>query len=155
MSEQKQPHLPIGYWLKKADEVITLRINRAQEAKGLSRTGWQVLNLLYEAGSATWEQLAELLLAFATAAELREVINQLAGRGLLEEVTTATCFRLTDEGLNLHRTALESQKEVRHQAMLGVGEAEYATTVAVLQRIVQNLSDPVAAQRQCVMPRKE
>lgn len=30
MSEQKRPHLPIGYWLKKADELLTARIDEVQ-----------------------------------------------------------------------------------------------------------------------------
>lgn len=36
---QKQ-HLPIGYWIRKADEALTAGIDRIQAAFHLSRTGW-------------------------------------------------------------------------------------------------------------------
>lgn len=37
MSELKMPHLLIGYWVRKGDEVLTARIDEAQRANGLSR----------------------------------------------------------------------------------------------------------------------
>jgi hypothetical protein len=49
MSESKQRHLPSGYWLKRADELLAVRIDKAQQANGLSRREWQILNVLWEA----------------------------------------------------------------------------------------------------------
>jgi hypothetical protein len=37
MTQSAKPHLPIGYWLKHTDEVITKHINRVQLANGVSR----------------------------------------------------------------------------------------------------------------------
>jgi hypothetical protein len=43
-------NLPIGYWLKHTDELLTKHINNVQTANGVSRSPWQVLNSLYESG---------------------------------------------------------------------------------------------------------
>jgi len=61
------PNLPIGYWLKQADNLITQHINRVQAANGVSRFEWQVRNLLYEAGAASRERLFETMRTFVDA----------------------------------------------------------------------------------------
>lgn len=141
MPELKKPNLPIGYWLKKADEALTTRINEAQQANGLTRTDWQVLNLLHEVAMATREQLADTLQPFVDADALGTLIERLVRRGLVEGEGSATAgYRLTDQGRRVHEAALMTQKEVRRQAVQGVSEADYATTIRVLQRLVENLT---------------
>lgn len=61
----------------------------------------------------------------------------LVDRGLIEEDDKS--LRLTDRGRNLHATALEVQIKIRQQAVQGITEADYVTTVRVLQQIVSNL----------------
>jgi DNA-binding MarR family transcriptional regulator len=148
MSEQKSPYLPIGYWVRKVDETLTAQINEAQEVNGLSRTTWQVLNVLHDMASTTLAQLAEPLRPFADAGSLADVIDRLAERGLIEGERSASAgFRLTDQGRRVHQAALERQKEVRQRAVRGVSEADYLTTVQVLQRVAENLTGPDAAQQ--------
>lgn len=43
-----KPNLPIGYWLKHTDEMLTKHINDVQTANGVSRSQWQVLNAIHE-----------------------------------------------------------------------------------------------------------
>lgn len=148
MTEPKKPQLPIGYWLKKADEVITARINAAQQTNGLSRTDWQVLNFLHQVGSVNLEKLAEPMRPFADVSALADVVFRLTARGLIEEEGTATIdYRLTDQGRRMHETALILQKEVRQQAIYGVSEVDYTTTVRVLQQLVENLGGEGVAQQ--------
>lgn len=148
MTKQEKPHLPIGYWLKQADEAITERVNHAQQANGLSRIDWQVLNLLQEIAVATWEQMAEPLRPFADRNRLEDVVNELVARGLVQGEDSADAeFRLTDEGKQLHQAAHTAQKEVRQSAVEGVSQLEYETTVRVLQRMVANLRGDGAAQQ--------
>ncbi len=87
MAEREQPQLPIGYWIKRADEALTARIDEVQAANGLWRTGWQILDAPHEAGSMTHEQLGELLRPFAGTESLAEQSAHLAGRGLIERET--------------------------------------------------------------------
>jgi DNA-binding MarR family transcriptional regulator len=148
MNEPKKPHLPIGYWLKRADEVLTGRINEAQRANGLSRTEWQILNVLYEVGSATDEQLATPMRPFADVTSLREAVTGLGQRGLIAGNGSADDrYVLTTQGQRTHEAALALQKEVRQQAIKGISGADYATAIRVLQQIVENLGGEGAAQQ--------
>lgn len=147
MSGPQKPQLPIGYWLKRADQVLTDRINEAQRAHGLSRTQWQILNVLAELGSATEEQLASPLRPFADRTALRELIAGLQQRGLVSgKGALDDRYVLTMQGHQTHEAALALQQAVRRQAMQAISAADYATTVQVLQRIVENLSGEGAAQ---------
>jgi hypothetical protein len=56
MTQITKPERPIGYWLKRADNLRTERINRAQTENGVSRSEWQVLNILKENGRTSYQQ---------------------------------------------------------------------------------------------------
>lgn len=142
MAQQQSPHLPIGYWLKKADELLTTRINEAQQANGLSRTEWQVLNVLHETPAVSRERIIEVLHPFGDAQRLGAVVDGLVQRGLVAANTSdAGQLQLTAQGRDVHQAALEVQRQIRQQAVRGITEADYLTTVRVLQQIVANLSD--------------
>lgn len=142
MTEPKRPHLPIGYWIKKADEVLTTRIDEAQKAHGLNRTEWQILNLLRESSAATREQIAEVLRPFVDAESIAATLTSLVERGLVEaDGGEIEHLRLTELGESIHAVALETQKGIRQRSMQGIDEAEYVTTVRVLQQLVKNLTE--------------
>lgn len=142
MTSERKTNLPIGYWLKKADEVLTAYINKAQEIHGLVCTEWQILNFLYENSSATNAQVAEVLRPFADADTIEAAVDRLVQRGLIERKGEGTSeLALTEQGLQVHASALQTQRKVRQQAMRGISDEEYATAVRVLQQIVVNLSD--------------
>ena len=52
-----EKNLPIGYWLKQVDKLITEQIDQAQAVHGVYRTEWQILNLLRENGRDTRETI--------------------------------------------------------------------------------------------------
>lgn len=135
-------NLPIGYWLKKVDELLTARINEAQEANGLSRTEWQILNFLFENSVATNTQITAILHPFADADAVQAAVDRLIQRGLIVAKGDHSFeLELTEQGRQVHGSALETQKQVRQQAMKGISNEEYATTIRVLQQMVANLSD--------------
>lgn len=141
MTEPKKPHLPIGYWIKKADELLTERINEAQQTNGLTRTEWQILNSLYETSGATKAEIVELLRPFSSRPALEATVEKLIQHGLVEEDETGFgSVHLTVRGRDLHARALHVQQIVRRQAVEGITEVDYVTTVRVLQQIVENLS---------------
>jgi DNA-binding MarR family transcriptional regulator len=140
MTETTRPHLPIGYWLRKADEMLTARIDEVQQAHGLSRLEWQLLNVIHEHGTAPFERIVENLRAFAEVPTLVEGIERLTRREEIEPVSAdAPVYRLTARGDMLHAAALASQQAFRARAMSGISDDEYATTIRVLQRLVENL----------------
>jgi DNA-binding MarR family transcriptional regulator len=143
MTQMKRPELPIGYWLKRADNLLTEHINKVQEANGVSRFEWQVLNTLNETGGAGKAQLFEVIGTFVDAPSLDGILTRLTERGWVEQGDgskhDALVYRLTTDGRRQHGVILGTQKEVRQRAMQGISAEEYAATVQVLQRIVQNL----------------
>ena len=145
MSQVAKPERPIGYWLKRADTLLTAQIAKAQVANGVSRFEWQVLNILNETGTASKEGIFETMLAFVDAPGIDEIVTRLVGRGWAEQTETSRPgtveFQLTEEGRRRHGVILATQKEVRQRAMQGISEEEYATVVQVLKRIVNNLRE--------------
>ncbi|HEX7089496.1 MAG TPA: MarR family winged helix-turn-helix transcriptional regulator [Longimicrobiales bacterium] len=140
MSERKGNQLPIGYWLKRADELLTQRIDEAQRSNGLTRLEWQALNVIRGRAGVRREEIAHVLRPFAGAAEVDEAIGRLAARGAVGG-PPEDGFELTPAGAELYEKALAVQQSVRQRAVAGISEAEYATTMAVLQRLVANLSE--------------
>lgn len=143
MTQAMRPKLPIGYWLKQADNLLTEQIDKAQAIHGVSRSDWQVLNVLKEIGSASRERIFETMHTFLDASNFNNIITHLIERGWIEQrkVTTTDMeeFQLTRKGQRQHEVIFATQKEVRQRAMEGISQEEYATVIRVLQRIVRNL----------------
>ena len=142
MTDVKRPHVPIGYWVKRADELLTQRINEAQQENGLSRLEWLVLNVVHEQGSASFQSIADALSPFSDAATLVEAIERFVQREVFEsEGAGSTVYRLTSAGRRLHAAALRSQERLRTRAFDGISEDEYVTAIRVLQMVVKNLEE--------------
>jgi DNA-binding MarR family transcriptional regulator len=140
MSPAIQPNLPIGYWLKHADEVITKHINQVQAANGVSRFQWQLLNSIHEVGTVSKAQLFGIMQTFVSHADFEKMIDEMIDKGWLsQDEKNEGLLQLTEEGNSKHQIILESQKEVRQRTVQGVSEEEYTTVISVLQRIVENL----------------
>src|SRR5690606_3109679 len=108
-------------------------MHEAQEATGLSRTEWQMLNVLYETSSASRAEVIETLHPFGDEKALGSVLEGLLNRGFVEEERSGSGrLRLTAPGRAVHAAALEVQKKIRQQAVQGITEADYATTIRVL-----------------------
>jgi DNA-binding MarR family transcriptional regulator len=135
----KQP--PIGYWLKHADEVITDHIDRVLSDNGFTRFRWQVLNIVYQAGTITRGGIFDTMQTFIDARQLDEIVDEFAEEGWLVKLGEgdAAQLTLTEAGEAKRETIFELQSEVRRQAMQGISEREYAAVIDVLQRIVKNL----------------
>jgi DNA-binding MarR family transcriptional regulator len=143
MTQATKLQLPIGYWLKQADNLLTEQIDHAQAVHGVSRAEWQVLNLLMEHGHANHEAIFATMRTFVDEATLDAIFASLLARGWVELQEAATprtdIFQLTAEGQRQHAVIFATQKEVRQRAMQGISAEEYATVVRVLQQMVSNL----------------
>jgi DNA-binding MarR family transcriptional regulator len=129
---------PIGYWLKHADEVITAHANQALADQGFTRFRWQALNMIYEAGTITRDQIFNVLQTFLDAHQLDEMLNGFIQEGWL--VVEGNALSLTEAGKSKRTDLFKRQGEVRRRAMQGISDEEYVTIIAVLQRIVNNLA---------------
>jgi DNA-binding MarR family transcriptional regulator len=132
---------PIGYWLKHADKVITEHVDRVLSDNGFTRFRWQVLNIVYQAGTITRNGLFDTMQTFIDAHQLDELIDGFVKEGWLirHGEGDGAQLTLTDVGKDKRGTVFELQSEVRRRAMRGITEQEYATVIDVLQRVVKNL----------------
>jgi DNA-binding MarR family transcriptional regulator len=132
---------PLGYWLKHADEVITEHVDRVLSDNGFTRSRWQVLNIVYQAGTITRSGVFDTMQTFIDARQLDEIIDGFIKEGWLAKSGEgdAAQFTLTDAGKAQRETVFKLQNEVRGRAMQGITEQEYATVIDVLQRVVKNL----------------
>jgi DNA-binding MarR family transcriptional regulator len=135
------PHRPIGYWLRRVDQLLERHIAEAQQASGLTRSGWQILNVLTEGGGAATATIANSLAAFMDIPEAQRHLSGLAERQWVAVDGTALVpvWQLTATGREAHAAALERQTVVRRRALAGVSEAEYETVMRLLERIAANL----------------
>jgi len=132
---------PIGYWLKHADEVITRHVNQVLLDHSFTRFRWQVLNLLYEAGTHTRNNVLETMKTFIDTQQLEEILNSFVQEGWLSMRGDgdAAVLELTDAGKAERETIFKLQSEVRRRALRGISDQEYMTVIDVLQRLVNNL----------------
>ncbi len=132
---------PIGYWLKRADEVITEHVDRVLGDNGFTRLRWQVLNIVYQAGTITRGDLFDTMQTFIDARQLDELIDEFVKEGWLirHGEGDGAQLAITDAGKDKRETVFELQSEVRRRAMRGITEQEYVTVIGVLQRMVKNL----------------
>ena len=144
MSDQNRKRLPIGYWLKRADELLTKRIDEAQRSNGLRRLEWQALNVIRERRTATRNEIVDTLRSFADAGAMDDMLGGLAHRGLVS-AAAENGFELTQAGVELYDRAQAFQQAIRQQAVAGISETEYAMALSVLQRLVENLERDGAA----------
>ena len=143
-SSEARPQLPIGYWLKRADELLTARIDEAQRANGLTRLEWQALNVIRGRPRVRGADIVSALEPFADAGTVGEVLRGMELRGSIAG-SLETGFELAPAGVELYEQALSMQASVRQRATEGISEAEYAGAVDVLRRLVENLERDDAA----------
>lgn len=130
---------PIGYWLKHLDRLIEDAFGRAFAEQNLTRRHWQVLNALSKSPLDA-AALAETLRPFwgpgvITAAD---VTGDLAERGWVS-LDNEGRYTLTPAGLAGHAEVSAATNAIRATFTDGLTEAEYYSTVQVLQRMAANL----------------
>jgi DNA-binding MarR family transcriptional regulator len=130
--------LPIGYWIKQVDELLTKNINEIQSSFSLTRTDWQILNTLSEQGSIHQNELTVLMKPFLSLTSVEDALSQLKNKQLIIEEDQN--LKLTDKGKEHHTACLERQKKFRQDTMAGISEENYQTTIATLQKIVANIN---------------
>jgi DNA-binding MarR family transcriptional regulator len=138
---QRDVKQPIGYWLKYADEVITEHVDQVLSDTGFTRFRWQVLNIVYQAGTTTRSGVFDTMQTFIDARQLDEIIDGFVKEGWLVKrgEGDGAQLLLTDAGKAKRETVFKLQSEVRRRAMRGITEQEYAKVIDVLQRMVKNL----------------
>ncbi len=98
MSEEQALSRPIGWWLKQADVLLDAAFDEELEAEEVDRRGWQILTSL-TTGPKRREEVAGSLTPFDPPSVVADVIEQLRGRGWVED--RAAVLQLTPSGVKL------------------------------------------------------
>jgi DNA-binding MarR family transcriptional regulator len=142
MTQPKKPNLPIGFWLKKVDQLLTEQIDEIQASNGVSRLEWQALNTLFETGGASQEELHDILATFTDFDSLGSILSRFSQLGWVDSLEgegNTVRYQLNDIGQRKHDVVLQAQQEARQLVMKGITQEDYATVMRVLQQVVTNI----------------
>jgi DNA-binding MarR family transcriptional regulator len=129
---------PIGYWLKKLDNLIDAQFERQLSDAGLSRRQWQLLNLLEDGPRSVPDLQVELEpFLHGDASELNDALSGLVTRSWAE--STDNIANLTKTGQAQFGVVKAKVAALRQGLMAGISPEEYEATLDVLVRMAANL----------------
>lgn len=130
---------PIGYWSWAAYKAVVTRTRAALADYGVTQPQWWVLARLARAehGTPRSEVLDTLGGYLDVGAALEADIDDLDVRGLVTEDVHGR-LTLTPEGEALHAKTAAVQDRLWAERHAGISDAEYLTTLKVLQRFIHN-----------------
>src|SRR5690554_1576749 len=131
----------IGYWLSKAETLLSERIGAVQRDCGLSALDWQILSLVHERPRIQRIELIELMSLHAGDPVIESRLELMGVNNLLT-VTNESIYELSERGEEVYRCAQVSQQEVRQLAMQDISAEDQRIAIQVLQQIATNLGNP-------------
>ncbi|MEU6863640.1 MarR family transcriptional regulator [Streptomyces sp. NPDC046876] len=130
---------PIGYWLNRTDQALTHSMGEMLGRFGLTRTAWQVLNVVRDApDTAADSDVRAALAANADVAVLDAAIRSVLADGWAERPAPGR-LALTSGGIRRLGEVAECVDAFREQCTAGISPEEYRTAVLVLERMTRNL----------------
>lgn len=128
---------PIGWWLKRLDELIEQDLDHALEPFGLDRRYWQTLNLIAADKRRSSEVSAGIAPFVESSEHAASLLNDLTDTGWLDR--TDDSFDFTDSGRSRFELAHRAVTTARTRASEGLSRNDYETTVSTLQVMCENL----------------
>jgi len=130
---------PIGYYLRKTDQLLTEGIAQIHEDMDINRLQWQILHSVSEKPGINSRELIESLTEFADEKEVRDIIADFAERNFLLEQDP---LDLTEQGRDMHRICLDRQMAFRQKVMKDISDQEYEQVIGTLEKMINNLQTP-------------
>nr|AFD20763.1 putative transcriptional regulator, MarR family [Streptomyces rimofaciens] len=129
---------PIGYWLNRTDSALTHRMNSLLAGFGITRTDWQVLNVIKDDPQATDTEVLTVLAANADATALAAAIGAVIADGWVARPEPGR-LALTEDGRTRLADVAEHVHAFRELSTVGITREEYRIAVTVLERMTDNL----------------
>lgn len=129
--------LPVGYWIKKADDLLTKGINKIHLSFNIKRTEWQILHYINESNSISEEKLVFVMEPFADKSAVENILSDFEKEEL--SIKESNTFSITQKGHELHNSCFTQQQLFRQKTMSGITDEEYKITVITLQKMVENM----------------
>ncbi|MGW1375768.1 MarR family winged helix-turn-helix transcriptional regulator [Streptomyces sp. NPDC002446] len=129
---------PIGYWLNRTDHALTCSMNAVLAESGLTRTAWQVLNVVKDDPQATDTEVLTVLAAGADAAALAAAVETAVTDGWAARPEPGR-LTLTEDGRTRLADVAKRVHAFRELSTAGITRDEYRIAVTVLERMTRNL----------------
>lgn len=138
--DSELPRQPVGYWAWAAQEAVVTYIRANLAEYDVTQPQWWVLSQCAadELGRTRDELHAVLKGYLDIGSALQPEIDGLLDRRLVV-ADGDNRLRLTPEGEALRRRCAERQTAVRARIHDGIPDADYVTTLKVLQRMIHNV----------------
>ncbi|MBO9730080.1 MAG: hypothetical protein J7623_15690 [Chitinophaga sp.] len=133
--------LPIGWYLKEADSLITQYINNAFEVFGINRFHWQVLKQIDTHGKISRELYYYQVNRFLTEAELDEILDSLVARNWVQH--NDDLYSFTPLGAAEFAKIADDQDENYKKILNGTSIDAYLATIDFLEIIIKNMGGKI------------
>lgn len=141
MQSEIDQKLPIGWYLKEADSLITHYTNIAFESFGINRFHWQVLKNIDKHEKISKELYYHQVSRFLTEAELDGILETLLTRNWIQHANDHYSF--TDTGKQEYAAIEALQMKNREKVMEGTTTEEYLTTINFLEKMIRNMGGKI------------
>jgi DNA-binding MarR family transcriptional regulator len=129
----------VDFWLRLLDALINEHFGKVLDEHGVTRRQWEVMNLLSK-GPASDDELAQALAPFHREVQARTLTEELAE---LEESgwlrSPEQVYELTERGQTAYQRLEPVLRASDEKIAQGIRPEEYATMLAVLERMAINL----------------
>jgi DNA-binding MarR family transcriptional regulator len=133
--------LPIGWYLKEADSLITQYMSTAFESQGINRFHWQVMKNIDTHGKISKSLYYHQVSRFLSEAELEAILVSLIVRNWLQQDDDLYSF--TETGKTAFANIASQQQENHEKILNGTTPEEYLSTIAFLETIIKNMGGKI------------
>jgi DNA-binding MarR family transcriptional regulator len=130
--------LPIGYYLRKTDNLLTEGIKAIHKEHDIDRTQWQILHSLYRHGRIGKDVLSAILTAFAYLNQLETACLSWLQRNLVH--VEDGMLALSEKGEEHHRACLKKQLIFRTKTIQHISKEKYNIKMITLTQMLDNLA---------------
>ncbi|MDJ0361908.1 hypothetical protein [Rhodococcus sp. H29-C3] len=138
ISMQPPNRQPLGFWTVRAGEAIRARTRSALHEVGLSQSEWWLLHQLsLSPDGVDREETIEKLGHNDTPEAIIEAIESSVAKGFVH--LAGSVIEQTEHGAEQFRVGSDIQRRLQEERMQGISEADFVTTIEVLQRTIENV----------------
>lgn len=141
MSTEIANKMPIGWYLKEADTLITHFLNSAFETYGINRFHWQVMKNIDTHGKISKELFYHQVNRFLSKEELGQVLELLLTRKWILQEEDNYSFTVT--GREEYKQIAALQQSNKEKIMEGTSPEDYLTTITFLEAIIKNMGGKI------------
>lgn len=129
---------PIGFWTTRAGEAVAARTRGALADVGVSQPQWWVLHQLsLHPDGMDRAAMIETIGPNDTTRVIEDALLSTSARAWT--VDDGTRLAVTELGTAMFQRAARVQDDLQAERMQGISEADFVTTIEVLQRIISNV----------------